>query len=499
MRKNIALALSLLIVGLLSLVGCRNAMQPQDIPESAAETGSLSLTIGYGRARTIQPVITGINDFDVFSLYLAHENSVNNIHIQDWNGTPVRNMAVGGWTLTVTAYLPNPIGDYVEAARTGVPVPFEVIAGETTTLSVVELLPIPYGTGWFSWNLTFPGGIASIRVTDLLSGDSVGDAFVFPGSPDNLELPAGRYRAHLVLNHDGEEVTISRILNIYAGMTSPWAEAFTVDDFNRPFLDYFLESWDGSWWDLWWVQPGHFDILRVEEGIQGVYPWNFWDVLGRFDEIYRLPWHPGYNTADCLRVLVDAALIATGVQQGIMGHPCCCNETAIRDWVRNGTDITFVREWEWWGITFPWGWIPWQWWDYETVAIIGNYYIVGIWLAPPVAPPCGCNPYLCCCDTPHFPSCHCGSYCWCSEHNGWCIWPGCSPCRCDNCWCDNQCLCGRDNIMLPIQGGTFLMGYCPSGESDTHALCHGKQFLYEQVSGDARRVVRRDGVEPKLF
>jgi len=379
-----AAAVLLLAAGPLFFAGCRNALQPQNVPEAA--TGSLSLTIGQAGPRTIQPDITGADDFHSFALHLFHENAVNNLHIPNWNGTPVEGLAVGSWELAVTAFLLNPESSPVAAAETPAPVPFAVIAGETTNLGVVELRPVSAGSGWFSWNLAFPGGSTSMRITNLDGVVVINAVHVSPGGPDSLELEAGRYRVHLSLSYDGEETTISRILNVYAGMTSHWDETFTPYDFHRPFLDYFLDLWNGSsWGDLSWVQPGHFVVLCTEEGIEGVYANNIADIRFWFNNITRLPEHPGYGSADCLRTLVDAALIARyNALDDVWlaaGNLQSDVENYVRGLAQNGTGITFAWAGQAdWLLRVPPGLQ-----HYYMVATIGAYYKVGFEEPPPPA------------------------------------------------------------------------------------------------------------------
>ena len=341
------------------LAGCRDILRPN---EDAPATGFLLLTVGRDTARTIMPAITGADDFETFTLDLVHLNTGNNVYIPDWNGDPVLDLAVGDWELTVTAFLPDPgiAGSRVAAARTAVPATFAVGAGLPAAVTV-GLFPIPGGSGWFGWDIS--GAPARIRITNL-DGDIIENYFpVLPGVPGVLQLESGQYRAHLVMiGNDGRNVTISRILNIYAGMTSRWIEAFTPDGFNRSFLDYFLESWDGAWWDLSWVQPGHFDILRDEEGIRGVYPGNVGEVVAWFNEIHRLSW--SYDTADCLRALVDAALVAIGVWNYDL---YTIDENTVRNWVQNGSHIVFTD--------FGWG---------AAVTIGGAYQI--LWEFPGATP-----------------------------------------------------------------------------------------------------------------
>ena len=368
MTKTIVpvLAALLLAASLPSLTGCRNTLQPQNVPETAPATGSLFLTIGQSRARTIQPDIADVNDFDTFSLELFHVDTGNIVNIPNWDKDPVDGMAAGNWELTVTAFLLNPAGSHVAAAQTGAPVSFTVSVGETTNLNVL-LLPIPAGTGWFSWNLTFPGTPASMRITPLDGGTEIDGIPVHAGVPGNLELEAGQYRAHLTLHHDGETATISRILHVHPGMTSHWEEAFTEEDFHRTFLDYFLELWDGWRWNLEWVQQGHLDILSEEESIEGLIP----PLIYWFNAIYRLPWHPGYNTADDLRTLVDAALIAMGVQ---LQFYCCCHfdEGTIRGWVQNGSHVDILYFWGWHGGRVAIGGVYEVWWD-MSCGICGSF------------------------------------------------------------------------------------------------------------------------------
>ncbi|MCL2190406.1 MAG: formylglycine-generating enzyme family protein [Treponema sp.] len=395
--RNIAPALAALSLAVGLLAGCRDALQPQNVPdpvpESPAETGRVSLTIGRGIARAFLADIQ-IDGFDdlVFFLYFSpgsgNPNMPFNVHI--YGGTFEGDLASGIWNLYITAFSPAG-GDAV--AWYVAPAPFTVSPGQTTHVVVGYLAPVPSGPGLFSWSLAFYlGGDASMALRNL-DGDIISDDLLYLGFSESIPLPAGQYRAYLTLRHGGDQVTISRIVNIYAGMTSRWIQTFTPGHLNRSFLDHFLESWDGSSWDLSWAQPGHFNILRAEEGIEGVYPWNFGEVVEWFNGIHRLPGHPGYGTADCLRALVDAALVETGAR-ALFAAPVNLSgdqvEEAIRGYARNGTGITF--HWPDWNLV---------------VATIGDRYSVEIYVQFP-AP--------------------------------------------------------RDNHLIHIQGGTFQMGYCPSGE-----------------------------------
>jgi len=368
-RKTIVLTLAALslAVGLLSMAGCRNALQPHGGPEGTVATGYLSLTIGSGNARTIFTAIE-LEDIDAFSfdLELVHlQDAANNLSILDWDRGSIGNMVPGDWTLSVTAFLPNPDGGgLVAAARTAVPVPFAVNPGQTTYLSAVYVLPLPGGEGWFSWDLVLPPSASGwIRVTDLY-GVQMGDG-VDAGVPGRISLPAGQHRANLALSLDGTDITISRLLNVYAGMTSHWSEAFTPGDFRRSFLDFFLELWDGFTWDLSEVQAGHFGILRTDEGIEGVYAHNIVGIRHWFNAIHRLSGHPGYNTADCLGALVDAALVGIGAQEFFANEFDGAQDDAeavISGFVRNGTGMTF------------------EWLDNRVFATIGGRYVVEIYV-----------------------------------------------------------------------------------------------------------------------
>ena len=366
-RKIIGLALTVLLLaaGLLPLTGCRNAMQPPEPypPESEAATGYLSLTIGRTRARALANIeIDGFDDL-VFDLYLEHENPVNNLPpIRNWDGDQIGGLVPGQWTLAITALRPNPAGDDLFAvAQTLAPVGFQVASGQTTDVAIAYLFPVPVGDGWFSWQLTFYlDGNASITVRDLGGVVFMNDLYISSGAYGYLELEAGQYRAYLTLRHEGESITISRIINVYAGMTSHWAETFTPEDLHRPFLYYFLDLWNGSSWDLSWVQQGHLDILREEEGIQGL----ILPLIAWFNDIYRLPLHPGYNTAADLRMLVDATLVEIGAGDFFADEfdgEQSDAEDIIRDFAWNGTGITFA------------------WLEFNTVvATIGSRYSVGI-------------------------------------------------------------------------------------------------------------------------
>ena len=364
MGKSAAFALVALLVvaGLPTLAGCRNALSPQfaleeQAPAGPVATGSLFLMIGQVMALTIQPVVIGIDDFEFFSLDLTHENSANNRRISPWDESQIMHMALGDWTLVVYAYLPDPSGSgYVAAARTEAPVPFAVSPGQTTYLNVLQLAPIRAGEGWFSWDISLPSGATGWMRVEYLDGDIASEGSI--DAPGMFALPAGQYRVHLALTYDDQIQRISRLLHVYAGMTSRWSETFGPGDFHRSFLDHFLDLWNGSSWDMSQIQLAHFEILRMEEGIEGVSADNFGDIRILFNNVNRLD-DPRYSSADCLGALVDAALIEIGWPVYFPGSwSQSATEDAILGFARNGTQIDF----SWSGGT--------------VVAIIGGFYHV---------------------------------------------------------------------------------------------------------------------------
>jgi len=407
--RGAALTALLLAASLLLFAGCRNAILPPSAEEarsseSAEGTGYLSLTISQGRAATARALGAAIGaeieiegfDYFVFDLYLSHENPVNNpLPIRSWDGGPVGSLAAGQWTLSITALLPDPAGGApLAAAQTSAPVSFWVNPGGITSVVVVELVPISGGYGRFSWDLSLPpGGSAQLTVAHLVSGSSVVNVFFYDDNSDEYLLPAGQYRAYLALSHEGESITLSRILNIYAGLTSRWAETFTPEHFHRSFLDYFLGLWDGSsWGDLSWFIDGHFDILREDVGgIEGVDADNIGAVFHYWlNAITRLPAHPGYFGANCLRTLVDAALVALEAQNILNISQPADAEAAIRGLAANGASMAFA------------------WSGNAVVVTIGGVYSVAV-----------------------------------------------------------SVVSSRENYFIRVDGGTFLMGYCPSGASET--------------------------------
>jgi len=353
-RKSLALAALLLAAGLLSLAGCRNALHPPSSPEVQppeieAATGYLSLTIGRTRAGAFlaDVEIDGFDDL-IFVLYLDHENPVKGIlTIWDWDGNQIDGLEAGQWTLTITALRPDFAGDnHVAVAQTYQPLSFYVFPGGITAVAAF-LVPVPGGTGWFTWQLSFYlDGIASMTLRDIDGVPFVNNRYLSPDDSGYLELPAGQYRVYLTLRHEGESIRISRIINVYAGMTSNWVQTFTPDHLHRSFLDYFLELWNGSSWDLSWVQPEHLGILGEEEGIEGLYPHKLGAILPWFNAITRFGWHPGYSTAADLKMLVDAALVEIGAGDFFADEfdgGQSDAEDIIQGFVRNGTSLAF--EW----------------------------------------------------------------------------------------------------------------------------------------------------------
>jgi len=303
-----AFALLLACSLLLLLPGCRNVLDP---PQGTAGTGSLSLAIdSQGVGRTILPDIS-LDDFDSFSLFFFHRNTgVGHTIVWADRSFDTIPLTAGTWDLQVSAYLSG--GAAAAGSIEGIVVP---MGG--TAYGSVQLLPIPGGTGTFSWDISFADDIVYARmgIWQVFGHDSEsfwGDFhFVdylwgntLSSNPGYANMDAGQYRVLFTLrNSQGNYITVREILHVYNNMTSHFQETL---DFPVALLSVVLGAWDGSSWNFAerGILAGHFALL----GIQGINDGNFSDIVRWFN---TLQYAVGGNPTCCcdLRTLTDAALI----------------------------------------------------------------------------------------------------------------------------------------------------------------------------------------------
>ena len=346
---------------LLVLPGCRNPLEPRDMPANEPETagtGTLSLTINrQGAERTIRPEIS-LGDFVEFHLeFLAMCDSGNNDFGVTWtrdyiaDGPGTVELNAGTWDLHVTAYIANGEGELLEAAR-GDLEGIEVVPGDTIDGNLT-LFPIAAGRGTFAWDIGFPTSVASAEMEVIRingDGDTQPKTFNFIGgdtlddNPGGIELYAGRYRMFFTMYNDRKErAELRAILHIYQNMTSTFDETFTYGHFPVSLLNLILDAWNAasSSWEFAarGISAAHFSLL----GIEGIDDDNFAAIVGWFNDLSTAATVP--NDLPGLKTLVDAALI--GVASTDDDFLDAANylhrayaEDAIAGLIENGTDIT---------------------------------------------------------------------------------------------------------------------------------------------------------------
>jgi len=323
-RRGANVFVILPICALLLLPGCRNVLESRD----AADTGTLSLTINRQDAeRTIMPDVS-LSSFSRFELYFVRNancvTSNANMPGITWTGTSsgTITLAVGIWDLHVTAFLAGTGLEAASAIVEGI-----VVASGGFVSRNVRLLPIPGGTGTFSWDIGFSGEnfaesiriarMEILQVTDILYGIpgavhrgtyffvddwGWGDGTITP-NPSSLGMNAGHYHViFTVYNNNWERVVIREVLHVYHNMESRFSRTFSINDFPVTLRNYIAGAWDGSSWNF--AQRGimaeHFSIV----GIRGVYDSNFSDIVRWFNVLQNV-----VGESVSLEALVDAALV----------------------------------------------------------------------------------------------------------------------------------------------------------------------------------------------
>ena len=358
MRNTCAFWAALAAGFLLLLPGCRNPLNPaNETPGTGEGIGTLSLTIARPTlGRTVMPEIA-LADFDEFRLVFTDSEtgrvlSPKTLTVEDLHdGTGTIELPVGTWDLEITAFLKDGEGNLLAVAE-GNGSSIQVPLGGSGN-AMVTLIPIPGGTGTFSWNLTFYPGIAAAMM-EIRRWDDDGDIYLGPfhfrGDAPTAEttysipLDAGKYRVILTMHDGREEVAISEILHVYTNMTSLFDREFDNLDFPVSLLYFVLGAWDGDagiWAFAAGITARHFAVL----GIHGTADADISEIAYWFN---RLSFAGGvYESANDLRVLVDAALVGMGTDADFRNDVLLNRlvvQPAIETMVANYSDMAF--RWE---------------------------------------------------------------------------------------------------------------------------------------------------------
>jgi len=325
MRKTMFLAGTALLAaaGLLFLVGCRNSVSPP-----AAQTGTLQLTIGeevIGRA--ILPDV-GLSSFAQFRLDFTPVSTgpVMRSFNLVWDGTSAIELDVGTWNLRVTAFLNVVTGlatmtpaAALEAAVAVGNYSDIVVSPRTPVAVTVDLDPIAYGYGTFSWEIDFEpnAGIVSAMMGITGGPTAVGAIDIYDYTEGEERLAAGSYTVAITLTNNAhptpETVRIPQYLRIYQNMTSHLNMTFSYLHFPQTLLNYILNLWTGSYWDFAGRGIAYRHFVAV--GIDGVGSANFGDVNTQMNAITLASGTPPVLPTNLATFghLVDAALLAIAV------------------------------------------------------------------------------------------------------------------------------------------------------------------------------------------
>jgi|GEM_PF-1081063 len=338
---------------LLVLAGCRNPVQPPNMPAAAEGTGTLSLSIGrQGTARTITP--ESIDDFVRFNLDFVRSAtcSSNNAPYDtywtaDSQGTV--ELAEGVWDLTVTALT---YGDVETATGSLYGI---VITRAETAAGRVTLAPIPGHIGTFAWDIDFDTtevATAQMTITRIdVSPEEPQGTFHFESDDDTktlipadgyTELPTGQHRVTFTLTDlSGNTAALTTILHVYRNLESVFEETFTTAHFQVPLEDRILAAWDNTRWNLaeHGIGARHFYLA----GIGGADDGNFEGIVRLFNSpgfIATTP-APDYFDIYDLKVLTDAALVGLASENPAflsVNHDNVDSvEKAVAGLMRNGT------------------------------------------------------------------------------------------------------------------------------------------------------------------
>jgi len=241
---------------LLLLPGCQG---PLGLQGTDPDTGTVQLTLEMPPVgRAILPTIT-LADFDYFRLAFTPAGGGTAIY-GEWERNAAGDidgevtLPEGTWNLVVTAYLTW--ADYDDSDKvlfSGPPISVEVSAGATVTIDPIELRPVPLigVDGTFTWNVTFPGGTATLTVRDL-SNATVGTPPIASGVGGSLSLPVGSYNVLVRVVDGGNVAILGKPLHVlpYHLMPSHLDHEFEASHF-RPLVSDTLGGFisrTGNWW-----------------------------------------------------------------------------------------------------------------------------------------------------------------------------------------------------------------------------------------------------------
>ena len=251
------LALLFVICYLLFVFGCGNFLNPPKKGNTAvpAGMGTFSLQINSGQqSRVIMPDTAAV-EFAGYTLEFTNTATTNvqNIYLSEANKEDPVILAVGTYTLEVTAYTSYTDETDNEIAAEGAPDgPVEIIAGENVSATVIlQAIIGGEGEGTFSWEIGFPGGLseASMEITPQAGTVFTPQTKYFIGSgslvanPGSIALPSGHYRVVFTLEKDNNRtVTWRETLHVYQNLDSHFEYDFTDYHFIKQYYTITLTN-----------------------------------------------------------------------------------------------------------------------------------------------------------------------------------------------------------------------------------------------------------------
>ena len=342
-------------VVLFALSSCYN---PMESPNARLGAGGapgeprivdFSLRIKEPPTRTILPVWQP-KDFLYDLVMTTQMPGVEPIYENDyrWQDDQKILVTAGPWKIEMTGFLVGERGDRRKVAY-GV---LEVVITETNEKLPLEVFPLEEGEGAFDWEITFPDNLADAKMefnlrpatgegklveTVPLLPDSPGDGTPFTKSGKTI-LPAGNYfvnfrfeKKSTLADQPPSSYVVSHDLHIYGGLDAgrggePFPLKVEENQFPTSLLEIILSAWnDGTplKWDLYerGIRFGHFGLLKP--GIDGVNAGNLVQnpgegINGWFNRLIADPSKHGITTVEGLSQLVDASLIALGMDNAFV-------------------------------------------------------------------------------------------------------------------------------------------------------------------------------------
>ena len=301
---NIALRITM-CAALLAFAGCNSPLAPPAAQKQKQQAGggeSLTVSInGAGAARTIVPAQSAFDEYDF--VFVKQDSDFRRETTSASNPTTITGLQRGTYTVTVTGKLS---GVAIAAKTVG---NVEVSPAATGPLNI-DLEPVKTGNGTFKLALTIDTPIQSATMT--IPGTTTTGVNVKASPTLSTSLAAGTYTVNFTLNNGEENVTVTEILYVYAGLTSTYTKTFNYFHFLDgetavlADLNGYYTTNTNSWAGLADTFYEHFDYLGAVRG--GKTPSALAPAFARV----RVGGTPGIETFTSvldLKNAVDAALI----------------------------------------------------------------------------------------------------------------------------------------------------------------------------------------------